>query len=248
MKVIFNAKGVGVSELTLRNLKVGTSSGASIPANVVPGKVEVASRPDVTGDGKVNILDLVLVSRHFGPAAAAPPGVDINGDGEVDIFDLILLAQHLVPSNTAAAPSLFLKRPGVDAVKVQSWLATAYRENDGSLTFAEGIAKLESLLAGIVPTETAVYANYPNPFNPETWIPYQLAEPAEVTVSIYTVDGQLVRTLDFGYQAVGVYASRSRAAYWNGRNALGEPVASGAYFYTLTAGDFTATRKMLIRK
>ena len=90
--------------------------------------------------------------------------------------------------------------------------------------------------------------NYPNPFNPETWIPYQLAEPAEVSISIYAADGRLVRTLDLGHQPVGIYESRARSAYWDGRNALGEPVASGVYFYTLIAGDFTATRKMLIRK
>ena len=95
---------------------------------------------------------------------------------------------------------------------------------------------------------TALLANYPNPFNPETWIPYQLAEPAEVSVSIYSVDGKLVRTLELGQVPAGTYQSRSRAAYWDGRNAQGESVASGVYFYTLQAGDFSATRKMVIRK
>ena len=90
--------------------------------------------------------------------------------------------------------------------------------------------------------------NYPNPFNPETWIPYQLAASADVSISIYAADGKLVRTLSLGHQPVGIYESRSRAAYWDGRNALGEPVASGLYFYTLTAGEFSTTRKMLIRK
>ena len=99
-----------------------------------------------------------------------------------------------------------------------------------------------------VPSETRLLLNYPNPFNPETWIPYQLSEPAEVTVSIYSVNGSLIRTLALGHQSAGLYRSRSRAAYWDGRNAFGERVASGLYFYTLTAGDFTATRKMLIRK
>ena len=99
-----------------------------------------------------------------------------------------------------------------------------------------------------VPEETALMPNYPNPFNPETWIPYQLATPAEVRVAIHAADGRLVRTLALGYQAAGVYQSKGRATYWDGRNALGEPVASGVYFYTLMAGDFTATRKLLIRK
>ena len=99
-----------------------------------------------------------------------------------------------------------------------------------------------------VPEETALMPNYPNPFNPETWIPYQLATSGEVTMAIHAADGRLVRTLALGNQAAGVYKSKGRAAYWDGKNEVGEPVASGVYFYTLTAGDFTATRKMLIRK
>ena len=99
-----------------------------------------------------------------------------------------------------------------------------------------------------LPDKNVLLPNYPNPFNPETWIPYQLAAPADVNISVYTADGQLVRTLSFGHQPVGTYRSRNRAAYWDGNNQFGEPVASGVYFYTLTAGDFTATRKMLIRK
>ena len=90
--------------------------------------------------------------------------------------------------------------------------------------------------------------NYPNPFNPETWIPYQLADPADVTVAIYTPDGKIVRRLALGHKPIGIYQSKSRAAYWDGRNNIGESIASGIYFYALTAGDFAATRKMLILK
>ena len=99
-----------------------------------------------------------------------------------------------------------------------------------------------------IPEETALLSNYPNPFNPETWIPYQLAEPTDVTLTIYDIQGRVVRTLDLGHQRAGIYESKSRAAYWDGKNAQGEPVASGVYFYTLKAGDFSATRKLLIRK
>ena len=95
---------------------------------------------------------------------------------------------------------------------------------------------------------TRSLANFPNPFNPETWIPYQLAKPAEVTLTIYDMRGVVVRTIALGHKTVGVYTSRSRAIHWDGRNMIGEKVAAGLYFYTLTAGDFTATRKMLIRK
>ena len=99
-----------------------------------------------------------------------------------------------------------------------------------------------------IPDATHLLANYPNPFNPETWIPYQLAAPADVTVTIYAVNGSVVRTLALGHQSIGIYQGKNRAAYWDGKNVFGEPVASGVYFYTLKAGDFTATRKMLIRK
>ena len=95
---------------------------------------------------------------------------------------------------------------------------------------------------------TALLENYPNPFNPETWIPYQLSETAEVTVTIHASDGKLVRTLELGQVPAGVYSEKDRAAYWDGQNEQGEPVASGVYFYTLTAGEFSATRKMVIRK
>ena len=103
-------------------------------------------------------------------------------------------------------------------------------------------------LVDIPPDETGLLANYPNPFNPETWIPYHLAAAAGVTLTIYDAQGRIVRTLAVGHQPAGMYQSKGRAAYWDSRNQLGEPVASGVYFYTLTAGDFSATRKMLIRK
>ena len=102
--------------------------------------------------------------------------------------------------------------------------------------------------APLVPAETALLPNYPNPFNPETWIPYQLAKSADVALTIYDVRGVVVRRLALGHRPAGFYQSRARAAHWNGRNALGEKVASGLYFYTFTAGSFTATQKMLIRK
>ncbi|MYF54667.1 T9SS type A sorting domain-containing protein, partial [Candidatus Poribacteria bacterium] len=98
------------------------------------------------------------------------------------------------------------------------------------------------------PMQNQLLQNYPNPFNPETWIPYQLAKDASVSVSIYDTTGQLVRTLPIGFKPIGFYNSQGRAAYWDGRNAVGEHVASGLYFYTITAEDFTATRKMLILK
>ena len=111
---------------------------------------------------------------------------------------------------------------------------------------AAGAPSVETLPA--LPETTALLSNFPNPFNPETWIPYQLAKPADVTLTIYDIRGVVVRELKLGHQLAGMYHSRSRAIHWDGRNMFGEKVATGIYFYTLKAGDFTATRKLLIRK
>jgi len=95
---------------------------------------------------------------------------------------------------------------------------------------------------------TDLYANYPNPFNPDTWIPYSLSQDADVTIRIYNSAGQLVRTLDLGRQVAGVYINKDKAAYWDGKDDLGQQVASGVYYYTFRAGNFCATRKMVIVK
>ena len=101
---------------------------------------------------------------------------------------------------------------------------------------------------GNVDIQVRLLPNYPNPFNPETWIPFQLAKPANVTLNIYAIDGQLVRTLQLGNKLPGLYHSKNRAAYWDGKNAYGEPVASGIYYYNLSTGEFSATRRMVIRR
>ena len=92
----------------------------------------------------------------------------------------------------------------------------------------------------------ALYQNYPNPFNPETWIPFTLSADAHVAIRIYGVGGQLVRALDLGYKPTGIYISREKAAYWDGKNEMGESVANGIYFYNIQAGEYTATRKMTV--
>ena len=201
---------------------------------------------DVNKDGTVNIIDLTLVASNFGKSGQN--SADVNGDGVVNIIDLTLVAGTF--GTTAGAPSIWnLSQEIVPTrTQVEQWLRQARQMNLTDPAFQRGILILKQLLALLTPKETALLPNYPNPFNPETWIPYQLAKSAKVSISIYATDGRLVRRLDLGHQAVGIYESRSRAAYWDGRNAFGEPVASGVYFYTLTAGDFTATRKMLIRK
>ena len=209
---------------------------------------------DVNGDGVVNIQDLVLVAGQFGKTGEHV--ADVNGDGVVNIQDLVLVAGAF--GEGAAAPSVrAVSRARLTVSDVEEWLIEARGSirsgsgkvsRPGGLSYRRGIVVLERLLASLMPKETVLLANYPNPFNPETWIPYQLSKPAEVTVTIYAANGAVVRMLDLGHRRAGSYDSRHRAAYWDGRNAAGESVASGVYFYTLSAGDFSATRKMVIRK
>ena len=107
---------------------------------------------------------------------------------------------------------------------------------------------LQLRVGDVQPQDTLLAQNFPNPFNPETWIPYQLNKATEVKIAIYDVSGRLVRSLDLGWQPTGSYMTPSSAAYWDGRNAVGERVASGIYFYTLQTSDFAATRRMVILK
>ncbi|MDE0323459.1 MAG: leucine-rich repeat domain-containing protein [Candidatus Poribacteria bacterium] len=254
LSVIFTAKAVGETRVTFSNFYAGSSSTEVIPSGSPEIAITVEDSAfltsDVNRDDQVNVLDLILVAQLLGSTTPGDSRADVNGDGTINVLDLIVVAQHLgestegaAPSNVAAVDSLEL-----NPAMIQAWIARARVEDDGSLAFQQGIAKLEQLLALFIPEKTALLHNYPNPFNPETWIPYQLAEPAEVTVHIYAMNGVLVRTLALGYQPAGIYQYRSRAAYWDGKNEVGESVASGVYFYTFTAGDFTATRKMLIMK
>ena len=134
------------------------------------------------------------------------------------------------------------------AVEVQQWLTDARSLEIQDIIMKRGIMVLEQLLLSLIPTETELLANYPNPFNPETWIPYRLAEDAFVTLTIYDGAGQVVRTIDVGHRTAAAYEDRSQAIYWDGKNEIGEGVASGVYFYTLSAGDYSATRKMVILK
>ena len=212
------------------------------------------ARRDVNGDGVVDVNDLVHVASNFSKSFAvdANPNPDVTRDGVVDLADLLEIVIAL--NAAAAAPSSNSHTDStLTAKNLQYYVDQAKQFNENDLTFQKGVAVLEHIIATLtasetVPTETALFPNYPNPFNPETWIPYQLAAAADVTLTFYDVKGRAVRTLELGHQRAGIYQDRKRAAYWDGRNMQGEPVASGVYFYTLTAGEFTATRKLLIWK
>ena len=217
----------------------------SEPTPVTPDDEPVQLAGDLNADGVVNIQDLVLVASQFGQTGEHV--ADINEDGVVNIQDLVLVAGTF--NTTVSAPTA---HPQVvetlTAGEIERWLHGAKQLEGKDATMTRGIGVLKDLLALLIPAETALLHNYPNPFNPETWIPYQLKTPAAVRITIYNPRGVLVRELSLGYQVAGRYTSRARAAYWDGRNTVGESVASGLYFYTLTAGDFSATRRMMILK
>jgi hypothetical protein len=113
-------------------------------------------------------------------------------------------------------------------------------------TGATAPAKLAS--PDTVVWRTELRPNYPNPFNPETWIPFALAHPSEVTLRLYDVSGRLVRRLRLGYREAGAYTSRSDAAHWDGRNDAGEAVASGMYYAEIQAGGDRDMRRMMLQK
>ena len=246
----FEVVAIKASTLRLSDVLVTNSLGESTKPNIADAEITQPKQraEDVNADGVVDITDLTFVASNFGKTGSNL--ADVNNDGVVNIIDLALVAAAIGNTGGTAAPLIWSVNPDNMPTRatVAAWLQEARKVNLAEPAFQRGILMLESLLNWLTPKTTALLANYPNPFNPETWIPYQLATPADVSISIYTTDGKLIRQLDLGHQPVGMYHHRSSAAYWDGKNGLGESVASGVYFYTFSAGEFSATRKLLIRK
>ena len=234
--------------LVLGDASLGDQMAGTTPQTAPPATTDRAE--DVNQDGKVDHADVDMVSAAlFGGNPPANPGrLDVNGDGELTIDDLTQVSNNLDEEEAAEAPALRIQLNALARDKIQAAIDMLLATNDGSLGVRRTLAYLQNLLAMARPDETQLFTNYPNPFNPETWLPYQLSTDSDVRITIYDVKGKVIRRLVLGHQAAGYYTARSRAAYWDGRNAVGEPVASGLYFYTFTAGDFTATRRMLILK
>ena len=266
--ITFLAKNVGEGSLQLRDVHLGSPSGAAIPYEITIHPVTIDNlfpAWDVNGDGRVDVIDLLLVAGNFGQSNLTDLRIDVNGDGAINIFDMIVVAQHFGEQSIPAAPVAEVCPShlptqmliNLNPKTVQRWIDLAYAANDGSIAFQLGIMNLKHLLDALVPDKTVLLANYPNPFNPETWIPYKLADDSDVQLTIYDTKGALVRQFNLGHQMAGYYTNRQRAVYWDGRSEKGEWVASGIYFYQLQVkssrsdselGNFSAMRKMVIRK
>ena len=215
--------------------------------------ITAVPNPDANLDGRVNVLDLILIASSFGEQPPSNPQTDTNKDGVVNISDLVFVAEHL--SQNAAAPSqLDLIKSIPSSAKEVIAAQRALSELEAIPNKSHGVRLAIELLRHYLAVadrnvqETKLLPNYPNPFNPDTWIPYQLSEGSTVTVKIYDVTGSLARTIEVGHKPVGYYLTRERAIYWDGRSEKGESVSSGVYFYTLSTDTYTQTRRMVIVK
>ena len=202
-------------------------------------------REDVNRDGVVDVQDIVYVAQRYGQTGQST--ADVNKDNVVNLIDIVLVAATV--SDVPAAPAARLHMSeGLTSTTVNRWLTAAKLMQNKTPAFQRGILMLEQLLVTLTPDATALLSNYPNPFNPETWIPYHLAADADVQLTIYDTTGAMVRRFDVGHRVAGYYTDRARAVYWDGRNGVGESVGSGVYFYHLRAGDYSQTRRMVILK
>ena len=200
---------------------------------------------DVNGDGTVDNTDASLVSAGFDTGNAK---LDVNGDGMVNFFDLLLVFDNRDDTAAGAPTIVGMKLNAVQIDRIEEQIDLLIATNDRSPAALRTLVYMQQLLVTARPEKTQLFANYPNPFNPETWIPYELATDTHVKITIYNTQGVVIRTLQFGHQSAGYYTDRDRAAYWDGRNALGEQVASGLYFYQLETDEMSSMRKMVILK
>ena len=229
-------------------LLLSNSIAAPATATTASGSGTTAANTyDINGDGVVDGRDKVLVLEAV-LAGTYVAKYDVNGDKALNILDYVLVDVE-VDAGAAGAPALLgMKMSAVEIDILQEQIDLLIASGDRSPAAMRTLVYLQQLIVMARPEKTQLLANYPNPFNPETWIPYELAADTEVRITIYNAQGIVIRTLQLGQQSAGYYTDRERAAYWDGRNALGEQVASGIYFYQFETDEISALRKMVILK
>jgi hypothetical protein len=234
---------------TIRVAAVDDTGDLLSPRDVTSVTFTVTIPADANADGIVDMLDLVYVATNLGGRGDFDGGEpDVDGDGVVHVEDLMLVAAHFgerIAPTAAAAPSLPLP---ANATALADWTRRAERANASTQELRDGLATLRALLASVAPSTTNLLPNYPNPFNPETWIPFDLAAPSAVTITLYDTRGHRVRTLELGNMPAGRYRERARAPRWDGRNDLGEHVGGGVYIAELRAGSHVERRRLVLLK
>ncbi len=203
---------------------------------------------DINNDGIINIHDLLIISDSFGKTTIDNPKIDVNNDGVVNIIDLLIVAAHIGDSTISSVPSILSEITPEHIGIIDRWLTEARQLDQVNNTLRKGIEVLETFANTMIPIKTVLLPNYPNPFNPETWIPYDLAQDTNVDITIYNSNGKIIRKLNLGFQSAGTYRTKTSAAHWDGRNSKGDFVSSGVYFYSLHTQQENVTRKMVIMK
>ena len=216
------------------------AAAATIPIETTP-----IANYDVDGSGSVDNVDIFLVALAVGTSNAK---YDVNSDGTVDDKDIALVRDNRNEGAASAPMVVGMKLSAEQIGRLQAQIDLLVASSDRSPATLKTLVYLQQLIATARPEKTQLLANYPNPFNPETWIPYELATDTNVKITIYNTHGVVIRTLALGHQSAGYYTGRDSAAYWDGRNALGEQVASGIYFYQFETDDMSSMRKMVILK
>ncbi|MBR54989.1 hypothetical protein CMK19_14615 [Candidatus Poribacteria bacterium] len=204
---------------------------------------------DVNGDQTVNIFDLVAVASSFGQTGAGLVA-DINEDGSVNIFDLVIVASNFGQNEIVAAPFISATIQLNRKQKYNIRQAIYQLENKTHKPAEQQLTLnlLKTILSEEIPTQTQLLANYPNPFNPETWIPFELHQDTNVSLTIYDLSGDQIRRIDLGHTLAGKHINKDQSIYWDGRSDTGEKVSTGTYFYTIQTDEYSATRKMVILK
>ena len=227
-------------------VQANNKDGEAIPIQTIVTVMDKLTG-DVNRDGTVNIFDLVIAAGNFGQTGTGMMA-DVNGDGAVNIFDLVIVAGKFGQSLSAPSMALEIDLSTRQKQNLVSVIDQLLADPQRSATEEMLLEVLQAILPEELPATSRLLANYPNPFNPETWIPFELSQDSVVSISIYNARGQCIRQLELGMVAAGRYVTEDKSAYWDGKTEDGEAVASGTYFYQIEAGKYTAIRKMTILK